>query len=126
MNDRTTDQRALPDTSAPENGYRRWTEADDHRMRSMIAAGEPAAVVGASLGRSEGAVRQRLRRLLATEAAPEPTLSPWLFIVGGGFVWFIHTTSPEARMKRFARAVADGEFARADRIAARVFRMHGR
>lgn len=125
MTDQTTHQRALTAPPAPENGYRRWTEADDHRLKSMIAAGEPAAVVGASLGRSEGAVRQRLRRLGAAETAPEPTLSPWLFVVGGGFVWFIHATSPEARMKRFARAVAKGEFDRADRIAARVFRMHG-
>lgn len=126
MNEQTTRRSGLTTAPAAENSYRRWTAADDDRLRSMIAAGETAAGVGAALGRSEGAVRQRLGRLRATDTAPEPALSPLFLLLGGGFVLFLQSTSPEARMKRFARAVAAGDFERADRIAARVFRMYDR
>tara|TARA_B110001452_G_C15169943_1_gene406635 strand:- start:300 stop:1154 length:855 start_codon:yes stop_codon:yes gene_type:complete len=47
-----------------------WTEAEAEAARVRREAGEPASSIAISLGRTEGAVRSRLKKELARAAAP--------------------------------------------------------
>ena len=47
----------------PSPAPRPWTDADDHELARLLDEGHPAFHIAAELGRSEGAVHGRARRL---------------------------------------------------------------
>lgn len=43
----------------PENSGKRWTQADDQKLRKEAAGNTPTRVIGLHMGRSEDSIRSR-------------------------------------------------------------------